>query len=67
MRSMKRKNNNKHGMWKITLIISAIIVIALVGGYLYIKYQTYDYMQIVDTHENTNIDNNAIINNPIIK
>ena len=54
---MKRKNNNKHGMWKITLIISAIIVIALVGGYLYIKYQTYDYMQIVDTHENTNIDN----------
>lgn len=57
MRSMKRKNNNKHGMWKITLIISAIIVIALVGGYLYIKYQTYDYMQIVDTHENTNIDN----------
>lgn len=54
---MKRKKNNKHGMWKITLIISAIIVIALVGGYLYIKYQTYDYMQIVDTHENTNIDN----------
>ncbi len=54
---MRRKKNNKHGIWKIILIISAILVIVLVGGYLYIKYQTYDYIQIVDAHDNTNIDN----------
>lgn len=54
---MKRDKHKKHSMWKIILIIAVILVVLIAGGYLYIKYQTYDYMQIVDSRENTNTDN----------
>lgn len=57
MRSMEEKRIKKKNMWKFILIIVAIVLIVTVGIYLYIKYETYDYMQISETYPNSSTDN----------
>lgn len=57
MRSMKKKKTKKKSMWKFILIIVAVVLIAAMGIYLYIKYQTYDYIQIVETYQELSADN----------
>ena len=54
------KDKGNMGMKKRkTILLIFIIIIALVatGAYFYIKYQTYDYMQMGKTYENSNADN----------
>lgn len=41
----------------IILIVVSILVLVTVGGYFFIKYQTYDYVEITKSHENTSTDN----------
>lgn len=47
----------KKRLRKILLISIAIIIVAIVGIYFFLKYQTYSYMQIVDTYESKSTDN----------
>ena len=42
---------------KIIFLAIAIIVVAIVGIYFFIKYQTYDYIEIQETYANTSTDN----------
>lgn len=42
---------------KIIILAVAIILVAAVAIYLFMKYQTYDYMEITKTYENSNKDN----------
>ena len=51
MRNMKVSKN------KLIILISAVIVVAVVGICLFIKYQTYDYMEISNSYENASTDN----------
>lgn len=51
MHSMKKKKKI------IILVIAIILVLVAVGSYFYIKYQTYDYIEITKTYENNSTDN----------
>lgn len=42
---------------KLVILIVAIVIVATVGICLFIKYQTYDYMEIAKTYENSSKDN----------
>lgn len=42
---------------KILLLVVAVVVVATVGVYFFIKYQTYDYMEITKTYENNSTSN----------
>lgn len=51
MRSMKKKK-------KIIILAIAVVLVAMVvGSYFFIKYQTYDYIEITKTYENNSTDN----------
>lgn len=54
---MEEKKNKKNRLKRIFLIIIAIVIAALVGIYFFLKYQTYGYMQVIDTYENRSTDN----------
>lgn len=47
----------KKRLRKIVLITIAIIIAAIVGIYFFLKYQTYSYMQVIDTYESKSTDN----------
>lgn len=50
MHSMKKK--------KIIILVAAVIIIMVaVGSYFYVKYQTFDYIEITKTYENKSTDN----------
>ena len=49
--------NMKANKTKIIILIVSLLVIASVGLYFYIKYQTYDYIEITSTYENKSTDN----------
>ena len=41
----------------IILIVAIILVAATIGGYFFIKYQTFDYIEITKTYENNSTGN----------
>ena len=41
----------------IILIVASILMLVTIGGYFFIKYQTFDYVEIMKSHENTSTDN----------
>lgn len=41
----------------IILIITLVLVLVVIGSYFFIKYQTYDYIEITKTYENSSTDN----------
>lgn len=47
------KNSKK----KLMIIIGAIVVVAIIGIFLFVKYQTYNHMDIQKTYENGSDDN----------
>ena len=47
----------KKRLRKIVLITIAVIIAAIVGIYFFLKYQTYSYMQVIDTYESKSTDN----------
>ena len=47
----------KKRLRNIVLITIAIIIVAIVGIYFFLKYQTYSYMQVIDTYESKGTDN----------
>ena len=42
---------------KILFLIVGIVLAAIIGIYFFIKYQTYNYMQVVQSYENASTDN----------
>lgn len=47
----------KMQLWKIILIASIVVTVLFVGLYFFLKYQTYNSMQIIYTYENKSTDN----------
>lgn len=41
----------------IILVIAIVLVLVTIGSYFYIKYQTYDYIEVTKTYENSSTDN----------
>ena len=41
----------------IILVVAIVLVLVTVGGYFFIKYQTFDYIEIAKSYENTSTDN----------
>ncbi len=41
----------------IILVVAIVLVLVTIGGYYFIKYQTFDYIEIAKSHENTSTDN----------
>lgn len=41
----------------IILIITIVLVAAVIGSYYFMKYRTFDYIEITKTYENTSTDN----------
>ena len=41
----------------IVLVVAIVLVLATIGGYYFIKYQTFDYIEIAKSYENTSTDN----------
>lgn len=39
------------------LVIVIVLILAMTGGYIYMKYQTYDYIEITKSYENNSKDN----------
>ena len=58
---MHKRIEGRHSMKKkkriIILVIAIVLVLLAVGSYFYIKYQTYDYLEITNTYENNSTDN----------
>lgn len=42
---------------KIIIPAVAVVIAAIIGIYFFVKYQTFDYMEITDTYENSSTDN----------
>ena len=42
---------------KVLFLIVVIVLAAIIGIYFFIKYQTYNYMQVVQNYENVSTDN----------
>ena len=49
--------NRKTKQTKIIILIACILAVACVGVYFFVKYQTYDYIEITSTYENSSTDN----------
>lgn len=47
----------KMQLWKIILIATTVITVLFVGLYFFLKYQTFNYMQVIHTYENKSTDN----------
>lgn len=58
MKNKKRKRNRKKLDWKKLLIIAVLVLtVVMIGLYFFMKYRTYDYVEIVETYENNSTDN----------
>lgn len=62
MEEMKRKiKSHKHRFWRRVIIVAVLVILAVSGVWLYLKYETYSKVKVVESNSMKEMDNSEYI------